>query len=708
MNKLADEKSPYLLQHAHNPVQWLPWGEAAFQQARDENNPIFLSIGYSTCHWCHVMERESFENEATAQLMNEHFVNIKVDREERPDVDRLYMTFVQATTGSGGWPLSVFLTPDLKPFFGGTYFPPTDAYGRIGFPELLLRLASAWKDDREKVLESSQSVIEGLERYASLESKNAPRETDWNAIAQSCFRHFQTSFDAQYGGFGEAPKFPRPVAHDFLHRHALVVPEGQNEGTLALQMSSKTLRGMGDGGMNDQLGGGFHRYSVDSQWIVSHFEKMLYDQAQLVVSYLEMFQLTRHPYFADSARSTLDYVLRDMTHAQGGFFAGEDADSFVSEGDAHKEEGAFYVWTKAEIQEILGKDREGIFCEYYGVEADGNAPQEGDPHGEFKGKNILVRAKQLPEIAPGYLLSDEEAEGVLRECRELLFQVRENRPRPHRDEKIIVAWNGLMISAFARAAGVLGEAKYLEAATRAASFIQAELWDESTQALRRHFKDGAADVPGFAEDYAFLVRGLLDLYEVGFDLQHLQFAEKLNDLLLANFWDEDTGGVFSSAPDENILLRFKEDYDGAEPSPNSIAADNCVRLWHLLDRQDLSGKAHLIFEAFAGRLRDIAPAMPFMLAARMNFDSPPTHIVIAGGKTSEQTQALLRVVNEGFAPLKSVLLLDESSREYFTSRLPFTAEMKMVEGKATAYLCREFACRQPVTTPGELRELLEN
>ena len=698
MNKLADEKSPYLLQHAHNPVHWLPWGEAAFQKARDENKPIFLSIGYSTCHWCHVMERESFEVEATAQLMNEHFVNIKVDREERPDVDRLYMTFVQATTGSGGWPLSVFLTPNLKPFFGGTYFPPTDAYGRIGFPELLLRLSTAWNDDREKVLESSDSVLEALERYASLESKSTPRATDWNAIHQKCFHHFQSTFDAQYGGFGDAPKFPRPVAHDFLHRFAL-----QSEDAVALQMSSQTLRAMGDGGMNDQLGGGFHRYSVDSQWIVSHFEKMLYDQAQLVISYLEMFQLTRDSYFADVARSTLDYVLRDMTHSGGGFFAAEDADSLAHSCDAHKEEGAFYVWSKSEIEELLGKDRAGIFCEYYGVEAEGNAPPEGDPHGEFKGKNILLRAKSLQEIAPGYLLSVEAAAGVLRECRALLFDVRAKRPRPHRDEKIIVAWNGLMISAFARAAQVLDEPKYLEAATRAAAFIKGELWDGSTQYLRRHFKDGAANVPAFAEDYAFFVRGLLDLYEAGFLSEYLQFAEELNDLLLLNFWDESSGGLFSSSPDPNVLLRFKEDYDGAEPSPNSIAADNCVRLWHLLDREDLGQKAGLIFEAFAGRLRDIAPAMPLMLAARMNFDASPFHIVIVGEKNSGDTRCLLNVVHETFSPFQNLILLDESSREYFISHLPFVSEMKILEGQATAYICRDFACRQPVSNAEDLR-----
>jgi len=701
MNKLSAEKSPYLLQHAHNPVHWLPWGEAAFQKARDENKPIFLSIGYSTCHWCHVMERESFESPETARLMNEHFINIKVDREERPDVDRLYMTFVQATTGSGGWPLSVFLTPDLKPFFGGTYFPPQNAYGRIGFPELLERLFTAWYDDRAKVLESSASVLSALERYASLESKSSRRESDWDEINRNCFHHFQSSFDTRFGGFGDAPKFPRPVAHDFLHRYAL-----QSDDVVGLQMSAKTLRAMGEGGMNDQLGGGFHRYSVDSQWTVSHFEKMLYDQAQLAISYLEMFQFTSDEFFADVARSILDYVLRDMTHDGGGFFAAEDADSLARESDKHKVEGAFYVWTKPEIEETLGERKAPIFCDYYGVKAEGNAPPEGDPHDEFKGKNILLRAKSLDETAKTFSIAPDAVERVLVECRELLFQVREKRPRPHRDEKIIVAWNGLMISAFARAEGVLGEPKYLEAATCAAKFIEQELWDADAQILRRHFKDGAADVGAFAEDYVFLIRGLLDLYEAGFETKHLIWAEQLNDYLLQNFWDENGGGLFSSADDPNVLLRFKEDYDGAEPSPNSIAADNCVRLWHFLEREDLREKAAAIFEAFAGRLRDVAPAMPLMLASRMNFDAAPMHIIIVGDKNGDDTKQLLKVAREVFSPYQLLILLDDSSREFFTARLPFIAAMKMLDGKATAYVCRDFACRQPVTTEEELREQL--
>jgi uncharacterized protein YyaL (SSP411 family) len=632
--------------------------------------------------------------------MNEHFINIKVDREERPDVDRLYMTFVQATTGSGGWPLSVFLTPDLKPFFGGTYFPPQDAYGRIGFPALLQRIADAWNNDRKNVLESGDSVIAALQRYASLDSRSTPGASDWNDITASCAQHYKSSFDARWGGFGEAPKFPRPVTHDFLHRYAL-----QNDDRDALEMSRRTLVAMANGGMNDQLGGGFHRYSVDEQWIVSHFEKMLYDQAQLVISYLEMYQLTRDEFFADVARSTLDYVLRDMTHPEGGFFAAEDADSYAHEGDAHKEEGAFYVWTKSEIEEILGGERAPIFNEYYGVKPEGNSPPSGDPHGEFRGKNILYRAKSLEDVGKKFFMSPEDVAGVLASCREELFVVRETRPRPHRDEKIIVAWNGLMISAFARAAQVLGEPLYLEAAERAVAFIRSELWDEDQSTLRRHYKDGAADVAGFAEDYAFFVRGLLDLYESTFDTKYLQWAEALNYVMKRDFWDDESGGYFSSSPDPKVLLRFKEDYDGAEPSPNSVAAENNVRLFEIRDSEEAQLNAEATFRAFAARLNDAPPAMPFLLSAKMRLDSPPLHIVIVGEKDEADTKELLRVVHETFLPHKVLMVLDEASRLVFEA--PFLRGMKQINGRATAYVCRDFTCRQPVNEPDELRaELL--
>lgn len=700
MNQLAGEKSPYLLQHADNPVDWFPWGEAAFAKARDEEKPIFLSIGYSTCHWCHVMAHESFENEETARFLNEHFVSVKVDREERPDVDKLYMTFVQATTGAGGWPLTVFLAPDLKPFFGGTYFPPREAYGRISFPELLRRLQTAWQTDRAKVLESGQSVLDALERYASLESRNASLSVDWREIEAHCFEHLQSTYDTQFGGFGDAPKFPRSVAHEFLHRYAFKNSSAlKNNGSAAIELSQSTLVAMGNGGINDQLGGGFHRYAVDSQWIVPHFEKMLYDQAQLAIAYLEMFQISGQKYFADIARQTLEYVARDLTHPQGGFFAGEDADSLPEKSATKKTEGAFYIWTQAELEAVLGKENAVLCAEYFGVLPGGNAPQEGDPQGEFEGQNILLRCK-VPE--------DEGTARLLQACREQLFAAREKRPRPHRDEKVIVAWNGLMISAFARAAAVLDEPGYLEMATRAAEFIWRELWDADTGLLRRHYKDGAAEVAGFAEDYAFLIRGLLDLYEAGFETDYLDWALQLNETLLEKFWDEQGGGLFSSVPDENILLRFKEDYDGAEPSPNSVAAENCARLAHLFEKEELRERAGAIYQAFASRLRDTAPAMPYLLAARILHEAPPLHIVIVGEKEAGDTKQLLQTAAQKFIPEKTVVLLgDEPARKYFARHLPFTGEMKMLEGKATAYLCRNFACQQPTNDAEEFRAQLE-
>ncbi|MBV9867563.1 MAG: thioredoxin domain-containing protein [Abitibacteriaceae bacterium] len=690
-NQLAGEKSPYLLQHQHNPVDWMPWGEAAFARARAEDKPIFLSVGYSTCHWCHVMERESFENETVATIMNQHFINIKVDREERPDVDRVYMTFVQATTGSGGWPMSVFLTPELNPFYGGTYFPPDDRYGHPGFASLLLHIANAWQKDRAKVESSGTNTVEALQRYTQLEAQQ--EELPWDAILDNCYTHFQQTFDRRWGGFGEAPKFPRPVQHDFLHRYYALRGDKR-----ALQMSEQTLRAISNGGMNDQLGGGFHRYSVDEQWIVSHFEKMLYDQAQLVVSYLEMYQLTHDELHAQTARVVLDYVLRDMTHPAGGFYSAEDADSLPSPEAPHKEEGAFYVWDIADIKHALTEPDASLFCDYYGIRLQGNAPPQGDPHGEFRGKNILYRAVTLEEVAEKYRMSAAAVESMLSKARQTLFQLRNQRPRPHLDDKIITAWNGLMISAFAQAAQVLSEPRYLEAAQHAADFICRELFDTATGTLRRHYRDGAADVAAFADDYAFLVRGLLDLFEASFDFSYVQWAEQLTETMNREFWDEANGGYFNSAPDPHVLLRMKEDYDGAEPSANSIAALNCVRLAHLLDRDDLRARAEKTLQVFASRLVHTPYAMPELLCARMYAAAPPLHIVIAGKPNAADTRALLRTAYESFLPYKSVLLVDGGAgQQHFDERLPFLAEMKMQNGQATAYVCRNFACQQPVT-----------
>ena len=741
-NQLIHEKSPYLQQHAHNPVDWLPWGEAAFERARLENKPIFLSIGYSTCHWCHVMERESFEAEAVAQIMNDSFINIKVDREERPDVDRVYMTFVQATTGSGGWPMSVWLTPDLKPFYGGTYFPPRDAYGRPGFSTLLHHLNNAWKTDRAGIEASAQSTTTALQNYATLETSSTRGETDWRQIADKCFRQLNASFDAKYGGFGDAPKFPRPVNHDFLHGYHAVSGDKR-----ALEISLQTLRAMCDGGMNDQIGGGFHRYSVDSQWIVSHFEKMLYDQAQLAISLLEAHQFSSDNFFADEARRTLDYVLRDLRHENGGFFAGEDADSFAPENvviealvpeavapeavapnamdsatsstrssessnarpqNAHKEEGAFYVWTTDELQLILGGDA-AIFSAFYGAKPDGNAPRESDPHGEFAGKNILYRAQSLENVARQFGVAVSEVQSVLDQSAAKLFHARELRPRPHRDEKIIVAWNGLMISAFARAARVLDEAEYLEAAQRAAQFLFAELWIEESQILRRHWKDGASEVGAFADDYANLARAFVDLYASDFDVAHLRRAEMLIATLNRDFWDENSGGYFASAPDANILLRLKDDYDGAEPSANSVAAIALLQLANLLDRADLRDKANRVFEVFAARVAQVPQAMPELIFAALQSQQSPQHVVIIGDKNDTTTREMLRVVNIEYSMSRVVILRDENDESaiaFWNHRAPWTSAMTQLDGQTTAYVCRDFACQSPTTSVDELRNAL--
>ncbi len=693
-NQLAGEKSPYLLQHAHNPVDWMPWGEAAFQKARDENLPIFLSIGYSTCHWCHVMERESFENEATAALMNTSFVNIKVDREERPDVDRLYMTFVQAATGSGGWPMSVFLTPELKPFYGGTYFPPADGYGRPGFPSLLRSIARAWSEDQAGITKAADASLRQLQGLSG--ARDGGFGGHFESLNELCRAQLRHSFDSELGGFGGAPKFPRPVQMDFLHAfYALTRDE------TARQMSEQTLRAMADKGMNDQLGGGFHRYSVDAQWIVSHFEKMLYDQAQLVISYLEMFQISGDSYFADVAEKTIAYVRRDLTHIDGAFFAAEDADSLETPTSNHKEEGAFYVWKQSEIEQILGADAR-LFCDFYSVKPGGNAPPSGDPHGEFAGKNILFESESAQVVAKMNGLNGREMQEKLASARQTLFEARAKRPRPHRDDKIIVAWNGLMISAVARAAVALQNPKLARLASGAANFLFAELWDG--QNLKRHFKDGAAAVPAFCDDYAALSRACLDLYDATFDHSWLRKAEQLADRMTELFWDAEAGGFFNSGEDERVLVRFKEDYDGAEPSANSLAVEVGARLFHLLGREDWRDKAEQTARAFGERLAAIPSAMPLLLRGKMLLDTPPQHVVIAGEKSD--AGELISAARQGFAPFRFTILLDEKSREFFAARQPFLAEMRAMDGKAAAYICQNFACQRPVSSAADVRNLL--
>jgi uncharacterized protein YyaL (SSP411 family) len=666
-NALAGEKSPYLLQHKNNPVQWHPWGETAFEEARAANKPVFLSIGYSTCHWCHVMAHESFENPATAALMNRAFVNIKVDREERPDVDRVYMAFVQATTGGGGWPMSVWLTPEGHPFFGGTYFPPEDRYGRAGFPQIILQIEKLWDEDRGRIESEAGRVMAELRDSSTSRSPGRELQDAWIADAQEVFAR---TFDARHGGFGGAPKFPRPSVLNFLLR------SGEEPRRMALE----TLRAMSRGGMRDHLGGGFHRYSVDAFWHVPHFEKMLYDQAQIAVSLVEAWQITKDLFFDTTLRSTLDYVLREMTHPEGGFFSAEDADSVISHGSSDHAEGAFYVWTKTEIEDALGVEAATEFCSHYSVRANGNAPDGSDPHGEFTGKNILHAAQE------------NEPES-LAESRRILFDLRSKRPRPHLDDKILTAWNGLMISAFAKAGAALGESKYVEAADRAADFVRTKLFKDGD--LLRSWRESTSDIRGFAEDYAFFIQGLLDLYEAGFDLRWMELAvawQKRQDEL---FWDGDS--YFSSRAGDSLLpLRMKDDYDGAEPSVNSISALNLLRIARMMNDEAMGQKARKILAAHAIQMERAPSAVPQMLVALDLALRPPAQSVVVGGR--EDARPLLRAISQSFRPDAATILLDAPEAvKFFSRHSPAMREMKMIEGRPTLYECKNFTCRAPVT-----------
>jgi hypothetical protein len=698
-NRLIDEKSPYLLQHAFNPVDWLPWGEEAFARAQREEKTIFLSIGYSTCHWCHVMAHESFEDPATAAIMNEHFVCVKVDREERPDIDQLYMAATQSLAGGGGWPLSVFLTPDREPFYAGTYFPPSSRHGLPGFAELLQAIAGAWQGDRPHIMEVAVQVIGRLQEQA--QTKAEPGELT-AAVLEKGFRQFAAEYDPTYGGFGREPKFPRPVAVRLL-----LCFFWRRRDKQALAMVVNTLRQMGAGGMFDQLGGGFHRYSVDRQWRVPHFEKMLYDQAQLAVSYLEAYQLTKEPLMAATARATLDYVLRDMTGPHGGFYSAEDADSPLPENPAVQREGAFYVWAAAEIEELLGPADAAVFNYRFGVAAGGNAL--ADPHGEFTGKNILYRAHSPEETANHFVRPPEEIGLVLDRAGRLLFAERSKRPRPHLDDKVIAAWNGLMISGFAKGYQVLGEERYLQAARGAAAFVLAELYEATGAVLHRRYRDGEAGLPAHLDDYAFLIQGLLDLYEASFEVGWLEQAVKLSERQIELFADEEGGGFFdTSGLDRSVLVRMKTDYDGAEPTGNSVAALNLLRLARMTGNEEWQQRADSTMAAFADTLREYPTVMPLMAAALAFQLAAPSQIIIAGRPGADDTRQLLAEVRHRFLPHTALLLADGTTgQQWLGQRLPSVAAMTMLDERATAHVCENFICRLPTNDLERFREQLD-
>ncbi len=686
-NRLIFEKSPYLLQHAGNPVKWYPWGEEAFEKARKEDKPVFLSIGYSTCHWCHVMEVESFENEQVAELLNRNFVSIKVDREERPDIDNLYMNVTIGLTGSGGWPMTVVLTPDRKPFFAGTYFPRESQFGRLGMLDLVPRLAEAWKTKRQEINESADQIASAIGRA----TPKATGQTLTSDTLTAAYRQLSGNFDSERGGFGHAPKFPSPHQFSFLLRYGR-----RSEDPRAAEMVEKTLSAMRRGGIFDHVGFGFHRYSTDADWLVPHFEKMLYDQAMLGIAYSEAHQATGKREYAETAGEIFTYVLRDMTSPEGGFYSAEDADS---EGV----EGKFYLWTPGEILKILGREEGELFNKVYNVKEGGNFHDEAG--GEKTGGNILHLEKPPGEIAEQLKLNEADLRKRLETSREKLFAVREKRIHPLKDDKILTDWNGLMIAALAKGSQATGNPEFAKAAARAADFLLSKLRDDKGRLLHR-YRQGSAAIPAHLDDYAFLIWGLLELYEATFEVKYLQSALDLNQTLIKHFRDAENGGFFLTADDsEKLLVRSKEVNDGAIPSGNSVAALNLLRIGRITGDAEMEKKAAAIFSAFSAYVGRY-PAGACQLMCALDFALGPSYeIVIAGKPGAEDAQTMLKALRSKFAPNKIVLFRADGDKDPAIARIaPFTKDQTALGGKATAYVCQNYACKAPTTDIGAMLE----
>ncbi|WP_240744729.1 thioredoxin domain-containing protein [Desulforhopalus sp. IMCC35007] len=695
-NRLVHEQSPYLLQHAFNPVEWYPWGEEAFAKAREEDKPVFLSIGYSTCHWCHVMAHESFENPEIADILNSWFISIKVDREERPDLDQMYMAATQAMTGSGGWPMSVFLLPDGSPFYAGTYFPPNSVSNRPGFSDVLTSIHTAWTEKRADLHKSANQLVAALQTR----SNNQPSAINDN-IAAMAVDILEKSFDPGDGGFGQAPKFPRPVIFTFLFAYYKTTGD-----YTAKHMALHTLRKMAAGGMYDQLGGGFHRYSVDDKWLVPHFEKMLYDQAQLVDSYLDAYQVTREEYFSQTAKETFAYLLRDMQDDAGGFYSAEDADSDDPYKPGRHGEGAFYLWTREDIVEKLGNPAADIFIASYGVKTGGNVDQ--DPMLEFVGRNILYKSEPDGKITQRFKLSNSQIAASLAQSKEILLKARSARSRPHLDDKIITAWNGMMIGALSRGSRILRDPQLLTAALQAAGFIKNNLYNSTTNTLSRNYRKKQAGAAGQLSDYAFLVDGLLELYQASHDPQWLEWSTALTKRQVELFWNDKDSYFFESVADPSVKIRMKSDYDGAEPTGNSVAVRNLLRLGQLENNPKWITMAKRLVESFSGSINRYPPALPLMLNAWQNINSKPTQVVVAGGYGKADTEALLQAVDTVFDRSRMVLLADGSKNQtYLAKKLPFMETVAPINGKATAYVCYDFTCKLPVTDPKTLQLQLE-
>nr|XP_012145312.1 PREDICTED: spermatogenesis-associated protein 20 isoform X2 [Megachile rotundata]XP_012145313.1 PREDICTED: spermatogenesis-associated protein 20 isoform X2 [Megachile rotundata]XP_012145314.1 PREDICTED: spermatogenesis-associated protein 20 isoform X2 [Megachile rotundata]XP_012145315.1 PREDICTED: spermatogenesis-associated protein 20 isoform X2 [Megachile rotundata]XP_012145316.1 PREDICTED: spermatogenesis-associated protein 20 isoform X2 [Megachile rotundata] len=727
-NRLALEKSPYLLQHATNPVDWYPWCTEALEKAKKEDKLIFLSVGYSTCHWCHVMEKESFTNKEIADIMNKHFVNIKVDNGERPDIDKIYMAFVQATTGHGGWPMSVFLTPDLKPVFGGTYFPPEDTFRQTGFKTILLNIADKWNSLKTKITEVGSANFKTLKDISKVPQTSKKHEVPSLECSNVCALQLASEFEPEFGGFTSSfdmhtPKFPQPVIFNFLF-HMYARHPNEELAKSCLHMCVYTLKKIAFGGIHDHIGQGFSRYATDGKWHVPHFEKMLYDQGQLMKSYADAYVTTKDNYFAEIVDDIAAYVIRDLRHQEGGFYSAEDADSYATS-DAHEKlEGAFYVWTAAEIKSLLDKKVSSeniklsdIFCHHFNVKESGNVKGYQDPRGELTGKNVLIVYEDIDDTAKHFNCTVEEIKNYLKDACSILYEARQARPRPHLDDKIITSWNGLMISGLAYGGAVVDNKQYIEYATDAAKFIKRYLFDEAKDILLHSCYRNAENkitqinepIHGFLDDYAFVIKGLLDLYEAGFDEQWLEFAERLQDIQDKLLWDETSGGYFTTTSDDpSIIVRLKEAHDGAEPSGNSISAENLLRLAYYLGRSDLKDKVVRLFGAFRHLLTQRPIAVPQLVSALVRYHDDATQIYVVGKRGAKDTDDLLRVIYKRLIPGRILMLIDHDEADsILLGKNERLRNMKPLNDQATVYVCKYRTCSLPVSNSKQLEKLLD-
>ena len=687
-NNLINEKSPYLLQHAYNPVNWYPWTDEAFELARQQDKPVFLSIGYSTCHWCHVMEKESFEDDEVASLMNDSFINIKVDREERPDIDNIYMTVCQLSTGSGGWPLSIILTPNKEPFYIDTYIPKDTRFMKIGMKQLIPQINKLWKENRSKIYDTSNNMSQILIDYSSKDNKSklVPE------VLKYAFESLYGQFDHEYGGFGRGMKFPSPHNLLFLLRYWK-----RYNNNNALLMVESTLSSMKNGGIYDHIGYGFHRYSTDRQWLLPHFEKMLYDQAMISIAYLEAYQATGVKCYLETAEETIKYVLRDLTDNEGGFYAGEDADS---EGI----EGKFYTWKYDEIVNILGEQDAKIFSQIYNIDEEGNFKDESTrvPTGE----NIPHLIPNLSKASSNLNKNKNDMKKHVDSIKEKLFEKRKQRIHPHKDDKVLTDWNGLMIAALAKAAQITGNELYIIAAQNAVNFIKTKLVTKEGRLLHR-YREGEASINAYLDDYAFFIWGLIELYEVTYDISLIKTALDLNDKLINHFWDHENAGFYFTADyAEKVLVRKKEYFDNAIPSGNSVAMLNMIKLARLTSRIDLENMSHQLATTFARLIKKMPSAFTHLLVAYDYLLGPSFEIIIAGNIESKDTRAMLETINSQFIPNKMIALSQEKEFNELKEVLNIIKNYKMLNNKATAYICKDNSCNNPLNEVEKVLKIL--